>query len=445
MSQFRWYLDPGRLSLNSPALTLSISLALLAIGLPSRAAEQCPAPEGYGNMRLTFNSDFRNAKALDQNLWRPVIGQHGGLDGELQVFTPDEIKLGAPHNLRIQTEQKLMWGHPFRSGELTTQGLFSQTYGHFEMMAKMPEANGLWPAFWMMAENGHWPPEIDIVEYIHPQTRAKGEIKQEASGVAVTTVHWADAQGQQHSLGQSNQQFYADLMRHPRASDDLGPSFHLYAVDWRPHQIGFSIDGNPTFCLRDSGNDDLSVPASPMFMILDDAVAAGTPTKPGWAGFLEPNVPFPVDFEIAYVRAFQFKDIVSAPRLDFDLHNVRLVEQTPTAGRTLTIEADANAGAHDLSPGNVTFELKRLYNPKYPDGLESVGSTASAHLPSLRANQTYHVHTSLIIPPNSPSGYYVLSASSSYQISFEKENDNNSQYQWRSGQAVSFFVNHTPN
>jgi beta-glucanase (GH16 family) len=419
------------------------SLLTICVCASAHAEDKCPPPQSYDNMRLTFNSDFRSAKEVDSSQWRPVVGQHGGLDGELQVYTPDEIRVGEPRNLRIRTERKPMWGHPFRSGELTTQGLFSQTYGRFEMMAKMPEANGLWPAFWMLAERGHWPPEIDVVEYIHPASGAKSVTGQSKYGVPRATVHWADEQGRQHAVGKGDQEIYLDLLHNSKARDGLGPDFHLYAVDWRPHQINFSIDGKSTFCVHADDSADPRIPNSPMYMILNDAVAAGTEAKPGWAGYLQANQAFPVDFEIAYVKAYQFKDIIDPPLLDFDLDHVKISNTKPVAGESLAIEADAAAGSNDLPPGEVRFELKRFYNAAYADGLESTGSAVQVHVPGLSKKQTFHLHATLAIPDNSQGGYYALIATSSYPLDSAGAQDNAKPQTWRAAQALSFYVEPT--
>jgi len=32
------------------------------------------------------------------------------------------------------------------------------------MRSKIPVGTGVWPAFWMLANDGGWPPEIDVME-----------------------------------------------------------------------------------------------------------------------------------------------------------------------------------------------------------------------------------------------------------------------------------------
>ncbi len=43
---------------------------------------------------------------------------------------------------------------------------FTQKYGYFEMMAKLPSGMGTWPAFWLVGINkSHAAAEIDVIEY----------------------------------------------------------------------------------------------------------------------------------------------------------------------------------------------------------------------------------------------------------------------------------------
>ena len=49
-------------------------------------------------------------------------------------------------------------------GQITTAQTWSQTYGYFEIEARMPRGKGRWPAFWLTFAGQGWPPEIDVVE-----------------------------------------------------------------------------------------------------------------------------------------------------------------------------------------------------------------------------------------------------------------------------------------
>ena len=54
----------------------------------------------------------------------------------------------------------------------------------------MPYGKGLWPALWLLPNDGSWPPEYDILEVLgHDQT------------TVYQTSHWSDANGVHQSQG----------------------------------------------------------------------------------------------------------------------------------------------------------------------------------------------------------------------------------------------------
>src|SRR5260221_3096137 len=130
-------------------------------------------------------------------------------DGVLSIVarrTPVELK-------------PVLFNNEYISGILTTQGWFSQKYGYFEIRAKIPIGNGVWPAFWMLADDGGWPPELDVLE-------GRG---QRIGDMAMTT-HWRDPKtGLVQSCG-------VDFLV-PTASTD----FHDYGVLWAPERIVYFI------------------------------------------------------------------------------------------------------------------------------------------------------------------------------------------------------------
>jgi len=59
----------------------------------------------------------------------------------------------------------------YTSARLKSQGHFSFQYGRIEASIKLPEAQGMWPAFWMLGNNIatiNWPAcgELDLMEHI---------------------------------------------------------------------------------------------------------------------------------------------------------------------------------------------------------------------------------------------------------------------------------------
>jgi len=100
-----------------------------------------------------------------------------------------------------QEEWKTHWGArcPIVSGGLFSVpnamvSGFAQTHGRFEVMAKLPDGLGSWPAHWLLPVGGHWPRdgEIDIMEYwSHNPRKVAGRFHTEsAEGTEhISTVH----------------------------------------------------------------------------------------------------------------------------------------------------------------------------------------------------------------------------------------------------------------
>ena len=54
---------------------------------------------------------------------------------------------------------------PWTSGLIAQNPSLAFSFGYYEMVAKLPAGQGLWPAFWLLDPDG-WPPEIDILEFV---------------------------------------------------------------------------------------------------------------------------------------------------------------------------------------------------------------------------------------------------------------------------------------
>lgn len=186
-------------------------------------------------------------------------------DGVLSIIarrTPPELK-------------PLLFDNEYISGILTTQGTFAQKHGYFEIRAKVPVGHAVWPAFWMLADDGGWPPEVDVLE-------GRGE----RPGDLVMTTHWRIPSTQKiQSCG-------FDF-----AVGDASSVFHNYGVLWQEDRLVYFIDRRPV--------SDIKVPIGfddPMYMIVN--LAIGSKFFLG-VGPVDAESPPSVAFEIDRISAYQ--------------------------------------------------------------------------------------------------------------------------------------------
>ena len=226
---------------------------------------------------LVWEDDFNTNGAPDAANWTYDLGDGGWGNGELQTYTDaaENVKV-EDGSLKITAKANGTGG--YTSARLKSQGLRKYTYGRIEVKAKLPAAQGTWPAIWMLGSNFptvSWPycGEIDIMEQ-------KGDNK----NITLGTVHWYDtATNSNASFGETT------------AVVDASTDFHLYTVEWTDASIKIYLDDAPFY--EFANNADLPFNAD-FFLILNVAMG-GTLGGTIDAGFTEDTM------EIDYIKVFQ--------------------------------------------------------------------------------------------------------------------------------------------
>ena len=231
-------------------------------------------------------------------------------------------------------------GKPFITGQLLTDKSFSQTYGYFEMSAKLSNAAGVVNGFWLLPADGSWPPELDAMEVVGSNPKTLVMTSHSGGG---TTPHWTDV-------------------------PDTSQAFHTYAVDWEPDKLTWYFDGKQV-----AQQDTPSDMNKPMYMLLSTVVG----TSSTWAG--APNPGETGQMQVDYVRAYSRNpNGASAPAASSTTNAPAAsspAASTPSAGAStlsLSLSEDAWKGDAQFS---VAIDGKTVGSPQTVTALHSSGAT----------------------------------------------------------------------
>ncbi len=140
--------------------------------------------------------------------------------------------------LAIEARRESMRDRDYTTGYLDTIGHFSQRHGRWEIRARLPVAagssRGLWPAFWLRADDASG--EIDVME-------AWGT-PADHRPTGPSTYAWNVHEDTNAPAGSGSGRFHGWGTTADRTS--LADSFHVFAVDWSPACLKFTLDGHVT-------------------------------------------------------------------------------------------------------------------------------------------------------------------------------------------------------
>lgn len=125
----------------------------------------------YGQeYELLWKDDF-GGRDLDTAKWSRIM--RGDADWRRYMSTDDalyglrngKLILRAVRNDRVAPTDTAA----YLTGGVCTKGKFSVSYGKVEVRARLKSARSVWPAIWMLPEEGIWPDggEIDIMEHLN--------------------------------------------------------------------------------------------------------------------------------------------------------------------------------------------------------------------------------------------------------------------------------------
>ena len=265
---------------------LAIALVVGSLGTSCESSDTIVSPPD--RWVLTMSDEFDGAEFEPPNpaMWTYDVGGDGWGNGQLEYNTDrvENVSLDGEGNLRIRALEESYMGNEYTSARIKTQGLFEQRYGRFEARVKLPEGQGLWPAFWMLGANVDevpWPGcgEIDVMEY-------QGQRPSRVFG----TLHGPGYSGGESISGDF---FLPD-------GETFVDDFHVLAADWDPSLVRFFVDGELYHTVRSTDVPQGKWVFDHEFFVILNLAVGGT-----LGGPVGPDTVFPAEVLVDYVRIFE--------------------------------------------------------------------------------------------------------------------------------------------
>ena len=255
---------------------------------------------------LVWSDEF-DEDTVNPAKWGYMLGDgtlygetRGWGNNEKQFYTEDAVNSGitldSEGNSVLYIDATATPNGPtdYASAKLTTEDLFEFRFGRVEARIKLPETQGIWPAFWMLGANKPeigWPGsgEIDIMESL-------GNAPQTVYG----TLHYVNEDNELRSSGDSKS------LVQGKYSDD----YHIYAIEWTPEKITWFIDNEQYHQVTIA--EDMKEFLREHYFILNLAVGGY------WPGYPDESTVLPQRLAVDYVRVYEDKTLVvpEAPNLD---------------------------------------------------------------------------------------------------------------------------------
>ena len=265
---------------------------LMLLGIPGMAKDN--KTNKSNKYKLVWQEDFKG-DTFDAKSWSKI--SRGSSDWNRHMSYDDrlyEVKNGTlilhginndgSYKYDLNGDGKLEADTArFVTGGLYTKHKKTIEYGKVEVRAKLGQAQGAWPAIWMLPDRENaWPMggEIDIMEHLNYDP------------MAYQTVHT----------------YYTHILKldsnppHFATGKIDTNGYNVYAVEILPDELIFSINGEKTFSYpRIQTDKEGQYPFGAPFYLLIDMQIEGS-----WVGKADPSQ-LPVKMEIDWVKMYKLK------------------------------------------------------------------------------------------------------------------------------------------
>ncbi len=244
---------------------------IIVLFFPNKLTAQCES--------LIWADEFDGA-GLDSTRWNIEVNDYGGGNNELQYYTDRQENVKVQDGKLVITALKENYlTREYTSARINSKYKGDWKYGRIEAMIRLPEGQGMWPAFWMLPTEqvyGGWPNsgEIDIMELVgHEPSTVHG------------TLHYGPPR-----------QFTGGSYTLP--SGKFSDDFHVFSIQWNPDSINWFVDGI-LYSTKNADSVTQWLPFREKFHVILNLAVGGN-----WPGSPDGTTVFPQTMEVEYVRVY---------------------------------------------------------------------------------------------------------------------------------------------
>lgn len=242
----------------------------------------CKEQKTEGEWQLVWEENFDTDGVINEEIWSKI--PRGKSDWNNYMSDNDalyDVKNGNLILVGMVNPDLEVDSVPYITGGIYTKGKKAFGNGKIEIKAKLGNAQGAWPAFWLLPFNEEqWPSggEIDIMERLNSDT------------IAYQTIHSYYTK----VLGLENDP------PHYATGKINNNEFNIYSVELHPDSLVFAINGIHTFTYpRIDTDKEGQFPFDKDFYLMLDMQLEGA-----WVGKANPE-DLPDIMEIDWVRFYQ--------------------------------------------------------------------------------------------------------------------------------------------
>lgn len=253
---------------------------------------------------LVWRDEF-NGEKLDPSKWAREENGYGGGNHERQFYSTDpkychtkdgKLNISVYRDPYTSVDGKTQ---AYSSARIRTLHRAQWKYGRFEIRAKMPDGQGMWPAVWLLptaSPYGGWASsgEIDIIE-------SRGSEVDKTTGALHFGGPWP------------RNTYLAGAYSFPEKN--AAQDYHTYVLEWDKDKISWAVDGvtyqtiNKEQWHSEKAPDQPSAPFDQAFhLIINVAVDGRFFQKTKQRSDLLPDKAFPQTLLVDYVRVYQWAE-----------------------------------------------------------------------------------------------------------------------------------------